>query len=293
MDISVIVAVYKGEKYIANIQCMVKRNMLFAQKMGLDISVELILVNDYPGSIISVSNCELYSVTVIQNNANLGIHATRVSGLLKAKGKYIIFLDQDDVITDNCFFSQYFLTERGDVVVGNGYRLINGKYRKIYNNILKQKLTTKEKYYLKAANQIVSPGHCLIKKESIPKEWFENIIEINGADDLFLWISMLEKRAKFIINTDCVYKHVDTGCNLSHDHLQMYNSAERIVDYIRKSKTLKEKNIAILARRISFLKKLVNANHLEKIILCMWNLDICVCKLYAYYLGRIRVFNKL
>lgn len=43
---------------------------------------------------------------------------------------------------------------------------------------------------------ITSPGHCLIRKTSIPQLWKENILKNNGSDDLLLWLLMLEENKK-------------------------------------------------------------------------------------------------
>ncbi len=51
--------------------------------------------------------------------------------------------------------------------------------------------------YIFGHNRIVSPGHCMIKKTSIPIEWKQNIMEVNGSDDLFLWILMFSKGSIF------------------------------------------------------------------------------------------------
>ena len=52
-------------------------------------------------------------------------------------------------------------------------------------------------FYLKSHNIIKSPGQCLIKRQCIPVEWQRYIMKTNGADDLFLWILLLEKSYKF------------------------------------------------------------------------------------------------
>ena len=69
--------------------------------------------------------------------------------------------------------------------------------------------------YIFGHNRIVSPGHCMIKKTSIPIEWKQNIMEVNGSDDLFLWILMFSKGSIFKADSKPVYIHKNTGENLS------------------------------------------------------------------------------
>ena len=284
MDISVIVPVYKGQKYIAIIQRMVSQNVEFASRQGHSLEVELLFVNDYPDEKLVLGEIDnKYKVAVIANERNEGIHQSRVNGLKKARGTYILFLDQDDEITPNCLCSQFMAIGNHDVVVGNGYRGIKGKYRKIYRSENKQQLSCKEIVFLKAANQIVSPGHCLIRKSAIPTEWYDNIIIDNGGDDLFLWLLMFENNRTFCINNDCVYKHVETGVNLSGDLGAMYRSSDNLIRIAKESGVLNTQSISIYKRRIDFLKAIQNASSVKRLLICIRNADICIAKIYAYF----------
>ena len=283
MDVSVIVPVYKGRKYIPVIQDSILANVDFSNAQGCCLDVELLFVNDYPEERIEVRKDESYQVEVLVNRENCGIHQSRVNGLDKAKGKYILFLDQDDEITSNHLYSQLMVIGDNDIVVGNGYRGEKGKYRKIYRSIKKQKLTCKETIYLKAANQIVSPGQCLIKKSSIPSAWKNNIIKDNGGDDLFLWLLMFENNRKFGINPECIYKHVDTGVNLSNDLDIMYRSSDNLISLAEKNGVLKEKTLYLYRRRIDYLKTVHECKGIKVLISSLLNLDICIAKLYAYF----------
>ena len=284
MDITVIVPVYKGQKYINPIQEMVEKNILYAKDNGQPLSVELLFVNDFPADPIVVDKRgDNYRIETFFNPKNCGIHQTRVNGLKKATGNYILFLDQDDTITSNCLYSQYMSIGENDIVIGNGYRKVNDCYRKIYKSTKKQKLSCKEIIYLKAANQIVSPGHCLIRKEAIPSEWCNNCMTDNGSDDLLLWLIMFEKGKKFCVNHECVYKHVDTGINFSDNINAMFQSSENLISIAEKNQLLQEKSISLYKRRIKYLKNMQNASILKKISLTISNLDICLMKAYAYY----------
>lgn len=284
MDISIIVPLYKGQQYIKPIQKMVSQNIEFALKHGKTLKVELLFVNDYPDETIKPDIVDQgYELAIITNSKNCGIHQTRVNGLNNAKGKFILFLDQDDEITPNCLYSQYLAIGNNDIVVGNGYRGINGDYRKIYRNKKKQELSGKEKYFVKAANQIISPGHCLIRKDAIPQEWNRYIITANGGDDLFLWILMFEKRNSFTINPDCVYRHVDTGINLSNDLDAMYNSSDNVIRSGRECGAISKTTLDDYERRIVFLKSIRSDSFACKLLSYVKNIDICLLKLYAYY----------
>lgn len=286
MKVSIIVPIYKGEKYINGIIKMVKDNYEYIKQNGADYEIELIFVNDYPAHEINImenATKEQFDIKVVTNKVNQGIHQSRINGIKEAKGKIILMLDQDDLISDDCIYSQMNCLKESDIVVGNGYKMTGNRKKNIYNNINKQKLATKKKYYLYAANQIISPGHCLIKKEAIPLEWYEYVITESGGDDLFLWILMFENKKKFVINTNKVYTHVDTGENFSLNLNKMYKSSDNVIEMFRQSESVSSETINIYQRRIAFLRQLQNKSKIIKFMACIRNIDICLYKLFAYY----------
>lgn len=286
MNVSLIVPVYKGEQYIANLLHMARENNSTLQQAYPGAQMELLLVNDYPTAPLSVPECSDNAgptVRVIENQKNLGIHGTRVNGLAHAAGEFVLFLDQDDRIESNCIVSHLNVIGDADVSVGNGYKMQGEEKRTIYRNSKKHQLATKIKYFLYAACQIVSPGHCLLRRSSIPEAWKTHIIEKNGGDDLFLWLLMFSQGAKFIANPEKIYTHVDTGENVSADQMTMIRSAYNVIEQMKNCGQVNPKAIHVYHRRVRFLEQLEKGSKLQKIFACIKNLDICLCKLYAYY----------
>lgn len=109
-DVSVIIPVYNVEKYLK--KCI---ESVVNQK-GVDY--EIILVDD--GSTDSSPQiCDLYAekydnISVIHKE-NEGLGFARNSGLEKAKGEYIFFLDSDDWIVDNTINSLVLLAREYNV----------------------------------------------------------------------------------------------------------------------------------------------------------------------------------
>ena len=284
MDVSVIVPLYKGNKYIFPILKMVSDNIKYIHNCDKAIQLELIFVNDYPEEpiIFDISTCEDFFVKIIENSVNCGIHQTRVNGLKNAKGKYVLFLDQDDKIEDNCIISQLESIGKGDLVVGNGYRMFGNQKRVIYKDKKKQKLVLNVQAYLKAANQIVSPGHCLIKKDSIPNEWKDIIITQNGGDDMFLWLLFFSYSREIRLNYNRIYTHVDTGNNVSRDMDVMLKSAKVVIESSKKSGVVPYKFCELYNRRVDFLRSYyLKHRGIIKLIDLVKYLDIVVWKLYA------------
>ncbi|NMM99119.1 glycosyltransferase family 2 protein [Bifidobacterium olomucense] len=271
VDISVIVPFYRGNKYINGLLDNIGRNA----KKATDAEIEVLLINDSPdySLIFDTKYVKDFKLEVITNKQNLGIHGTRVEGLKHAKGEYVLFLDQDDELTDDAIFSQYNNIHDYDISVCNGLvEMENHKSKLLFKNKKQQNRIKDIKYYFYIGNMITSPGMALIKKESIPDEWIENNLISNGADDWLLWILMIMNHSKIKINPDTLYIHKYTGENLSNNTLKMLDSSEEALKIIEN----KNKNYSNLVR---IHKRRLRMRHFEKNIffkigLYLINVDI-------------------
>ena len=114
IKVSIITPLYKGTDYVPGLMAMIRKNaeLLPAAQKGKDVpqtKLEFILVNDSPAD-GSLEEDELirnyvpdqaFELTAVNHTENQGIHAARLTGLSKAQGEYILFLDQDDAISDS------------------------------------------------------------------------------------------------------------------------------------------------------------------------------------------------
>lgn len=103
MLISVIIPVYNVAFYIEDcIRSVMSQTYtegvecLIIDDCGQDDSINIAqnIINEYKGSI---------SFCVIHHAINKGLSAARNTGIIHAKGKYLYFLDGDDVLKNNCF----------------------------------------------------------------------------------------------------------------------------------------------------------------------------------------------
>lgn len=245
MDISVITPFYRGNAYMERLVSCIRR----AAEAAPALEVELILVNDSPGCPIELSPDWVrgFSVQILDNPQNLGIHGTRLNGLSHARGTFVLFLDQDDVIDPQIFASQYALSEDCDVVLGNGYNENAGA--PIYASLAHQRAATILRYYYAVGCMIVSPGQCLIRREAIPRAWRERCLRHNGADDLFLWLLMLHDGCRWAFNPQNLYTHVDTGGNLSANLEKMIRSCQEVLTHLTQLGILTPAQARLAARR--------------------------------------------
>lgn len=227
MDISVIIPFYKGNQYLDYLLDILEKNNNL-----IDGGMEAIFVNDCPEEKLIINGLHSYNICVINNKVNMGIHHSRVNGLSIAKGKYILFLDQDDKIAENYFVSQLNNINNADLCICNGIMESETEEHLIYKNRRSQDYLKRQVGFIKVRDLIVSPGQCLIKKESIPSFWKENFLTVNCADDYMLFLLMIDKKKIFEVNYEILYTHKYTGINISNDIHQNYKSNMAMLDLI-------------------------------------------------------------
>lgn len=121
IKVSVIVPVYNAEKYVERTIESIARQTLK--------EIQIILVND--GSTDNSQEiCENYAKKderiMVVNKANGGLSDARNAGLKVAKGKYIMFIDADDLYEEDSCQHMYNIIEKmnADYVIGN-YRMMD------------------------------------------------------------------------------------------------------------------------------------------------------------------------
>ncbi len=231
MEVSFIVPVYKGNRYVAKIINSIEECV---KTIGID--AEIVLVNDYPQEVLEDVISELCNVFIIVNEYNIGIHGSRINGLKRACGKYIVFLDQDDYIRPNYIKSQLKNIGDADASV---CRLINGD-KEHYTDSFKIEEVVSKEFMMNKWCSIVTPGQVLIRRTSIPDIWTNNIIRTNGADDYFLWLSMFASGCKFVTNDEILFEHTVTGFNTSSDTNLMIDSENEVIEILRSSNLFNE-----------------------------------------------------
>lgn len=284
MDISVITPFYKGNAYLEGLFGCVRRNALKAPHL----KIQLVLVNDSPDCPMEYDPrwVEGFVLTKVCNQQNSGIHRSRVNGLSVAEGRFIQFLDQDDLLEEDTFLSQLSVAENTDVVICNGFDQSPTNRGPIYKSLAHQQQATDCRFYYTVGNQIVSPGHCLIRKEAIPAAWCETIIDRNGSDDLLLWLMMFHEKARFSINPQILYTHVDTGENVSANVGKMIDSSMEVLRVLEKHGMISSKNRRHFIRSRSMAAGHVGKPKLQKIISMLRYPDVAWERLVLQHLKK-------
>lgn len=251
MTVSVIIPVYYGNKYLDNLITILNANYNILISNGNDL-MEVVFINDSPSEPFNIDHslCD-FPVKIASNEENLGIHKSRINGLNICKGEYVLFLDQDDLITNDCILKHCRSIKGFDFCVSNGFfKYQNGEIKAIYKSENHIKCVLNLDFHYMYTNPIISPGQVLIKKSAIPNEWINNTFQNNGADDHYLWLMLLEKGNKGTTINEKLYTHVSTGNNTSLNIEAMYASNKELISHMKSISS--RMHLFFLERRVKY-----------------------------------------
>lgn len=253
MKISIITPIYEGNQYLNG---YLKNISLAAEEFikSRENSVEVVLVNDSPWETPEYDGALVrgFQLKVIENSRNFGIHKSRINGYWESTGDYILFLDQDDLLTSVSLRALAKSIGRADIALGNGTFEKKKVTEDIFANGFSQDFATKPFVYKWIRDFIVSPGQCLIKKSSIPEYWLKHPLKNNGTDDYFLWLLMFNAGAVMVSCREMVYVHKYTGTNYSLDDNKMFLSTREMLHLLRNNPDFSGQDLRLIKRRIYY-----------------------------------------
>lgn len=245
MDISVIVPLYRGGRYVKGIKENIERNEKhLKENFGEDVRVELIFINDFPEEHIIVDNDSTLNCICFEHTQNYGIHKSRVDGFNKSRGELILFLDQDDAVSDDYLLNQIqvLCRKKADWVICNGIFRSN---RKIYNNDDDIKNVLDAEHYFGNLTEIISPGQVLLKKDIVPKEWCDTILTRNYCDDAFLWILLKDRNYKLVYNHVSAFFHNENGKNTSFSWKNNVEALRELKEILNRNDYIKSEHLVL------------------------------------------------
>lgn len=259
LDVSIIIPAYNKEKSIST----TIESVISSAKT---VSYEIIIVNDGSTDRTSevVRQYDSHNIKLV-NQFNQGVSAARNRGVIEAKGRWIMFLDADDVLSENLFqnIKNYFATT-ADLIIGNFY-IINDKGNKIIWS--KRPLTglystnkLLEKWYFKRF--FIRSGNFLIRREQLDYNIFDE--RLSRFEDVKAYIKLLKRDINVLFVKDCFMSYLQSNCSASlalnnkfdrdycaHLNFNVYSFWEKLIsaellscaysDYPEKSDYLKKK----------------------------------------------------
>jgi len=274
--VSVITPFYDGNDHIMAWQDSISDNENYLRLMNAEKktshSIEVILVNDSPGiePVLTGINSGKKNWRTLTNKKNLGIHGSRVHGLSEAKGEYVLFLDQDDILRYDALFA--FLEEAAKhekedaLIISNALIDTGSEKQKLVRTKAHKDLMWDFDTYIKVGTQIISPGQCLIKRSLIPDFWKENLLTENGSDDFFLWLLMMKKGVRAVFLDEPLYHHIATGNNLSADDSATDRSCFEFLDLLSGKGIMSEKEIKTLKKTLTVKSGFRKGSAMKKLL---------------------------
>lgn len=218
IELSIIMPAYNVEKYIVeSIKSIVNQKSKY--------EYELIVVND--GSTDETENI-IKAIDdehiVLINQDNQGLSGARNTGLNNAKGKYVFFIDSDDVMEQNSIDLMM------DAIIKNDADISIGGYYLFYDDSnLKQIMKGIDKVVEDNPNEIIyNPGFAWGKVYK--RELFYNVRFPLGAwfEDTIICSVIYRKCKKMAKISDCVYGYRQNWNGISKQSKKSY----KVLDHI-------------------------------------------------------------
>lgn len=205
INFSFIVPVYNAEKYLR--KCI---DSLLTQRNYTNY--EIICVNDGStdgslGILVSYGN----RIKVI-NQENQGIASSRNNGILQSRGKYIILVDNDDIVSDDFLWKVSLIIQNTDAdIVQSSYTRIDeqGKYigETLLDNYIADSVT----------RDIINKTRGYIWGCAIKRTLFDNIKFPSGFwyEDMITKMALLRFCSKIVTVSDKLYSYRVHSLNAS------------------------------------------------------------------------------
>ena len=240
MKVSVIIAAYNIEKYIQRcIESVVNQS---------EREIEIIIVND--GSTDNTLNIinkvnELDDRIIVINKKNQGLIEARKTGLKYANGEFILFLDGDDWLENNCIEELYKTAndKKADVVLYNAYMVYDDR-KEIFDTFIEKFIDDIKKNPVKNLLLLnISPTiwSKFIKKSFLEENNIEFPQNISYAEDLAAVLNIFINKPKIVCNEKRFYNYYQRNDSISNKISSQVLEIDDAIQFIKEK--LVEMNI--------------------------------------------------
>ena len=181
MLVSIIMPYFKKKKYVKYSVLYFKTNFK---------KFEIIIINDEPGelskNILSFLKKKDSRIKIINNKKNIGAGKSRNKGINIAKGKYIAFIDSDDLWKKNKLLKQIeFMRKKNIEISHTSYEIIDDD---LVTRGTRQAKLMNYKELIKSCD--IGLSTVIIKKSLIKNLRFPNL---KTKEDYVLWLEIAKK----------------------------------------------------------------------------------------------------
>lgn len=221
LNISVLIPTYNHAEYL-------RESVMSAIDQQVE-GVEVIVVDD--GSTDNTSEV-FRSLAPIENvrcyrQLNEGMAAARNTAARVARGKYLKFVDDDDVLVPTCLSQQYSLLESNpDVVAAGGLCQEFGSDHSHVIHLPIGRIEDSKPFHRGFCFH--TPGAVLLRADSFRLVGGYRT-EVWGADDLDLWVRLVRLGA-LLVHDDVVLNYRVHPTNSSKQYWRLYQNALRVLE---------------------------------------------------------------
>lgn len=240
MNLSIVIPVYNCEEHL--------KDCLESIVNEIDRSTEILLIDD--GS--SDKSEEIYShydekINIFKNK-NQGVSYSRNFGIKKSSGKYIMFVDADDVLEKNWFNEVINEIKNSDFDICYFSKFIKNK------NLNKEELIG-QTIGVDSISNFSSACSKIYKKEIINKHNFKFNEEIVNGEDLLFNLEFILNSEKFIFKDFPLYKYRINYQSSTHSFKDSYFlSNKEFLKILKKILESKKINDELVSDYVNFSK---------------------------------------
>lgn len=257
--ISILIPVYKAEKYIS--QCLL--SILRQTYQNLEIVIVDDATPDCSMEIVEdliKKNEKPFEFKILHNDKNQGIASVRNKLLDNATGDYILFVDSDDYIEPTAVESLVDIAENtGCDIVRSGYFEVKGNSIKEIKQKPWNDKTQLLKQHICAWDSIEAMWQLFIRRNLIEENRLRFATGINASEDHLMMIK-LYFFANSIVDSEKLFyyyrkdnEHSVTHINPKAFHDSMYKAMDNAISFLKEKKSYDTFREELLTR--TFLTK--------------------------------------
>ncbi|MBR5988594.1 MAG: glycosyltransferase family 2 protein [Prevotella sp.] len=217
MRVSVIIPVYNVSDYVE--RCV---RSVMAQRYS---DIECIIVDDCTPD-DSITKCERQiaaydgpiSFSIVRHEKNKGVSAARNTGMKAATGDYVVYMDSDDAITDDCIEKLIRPIKRDasiEMVIGNHMRDVDG--HRTYRQQQERELGSRDAirdFFFCQRGFFVTPCNRLVKRDFLIQNELYFTEGLLWEDNLWTFY-LLKHLSHLYIIPDATYVYYCRPCSIT------------------------------------------------------------------------------
>ncbi len=252
--ITLAMPVYNVEKYV-------ERALLSALNQDYD-NLDIVVVDDKGKDSsmdivrrVVATHQRGKDVRIIEHESNMGLGATRNTAIDNAEGEYIIFMDSDDYITDDCISKLYssVIDNGSDMVVGSFDEfMLSGGNGKVFRQVAGSKSGTDVLYEWISSPLVYVQSWNKLYKTDLLRRNNVRCIPSNRNEDVFFTFQLLKRVTSVSFVSDITYHYqtmnpeaitynMATGVFDEKEHLQYVGILDSMLEYMREHNLSKDR----------------------------------------------------